>query len=119
MLSCKVNKNSKCTQQLTHGKEQFVIEKLEKIAFYLTTTSISPFTRKGNALQKFSDLLKTVFSNGNSIRYREKIKECYKVYIQLEEQKKTKQNEVWEKKKVPLKNESKVISYWCFSPGFR
>ncbi|KAK1124462.1 hypothetical protein K0M31_006814 [Melipona bicolor] len=104
--------------QLTHGKEQLVIEKLEKIAFYLTTTSTSPFTRKGNALQKFSDLLKTVFSTGNSVRYKEKIEECYKVYIQLEEQKKTKQNEVWEKKKMPLKNESKVISYWCFSPGF-
>ncbi|XP_050576329.1 regulator of telomere elongation helicase 1 homolog [Bombus affinis] len=104
--------------QLTHGREQLVIEKLEKIAFYLTTTSTSPFTRKGHALQKFSDLLKTVFSSGNSPRYREKIKQCYKVYIQLEEQKKTKQNEVWETKKILKKNEGKVISYWCFSPGF-
>lgn len=116
---CKVDKNNKYIQQLTHGREQLVVEKLEKIAFYLTTTSTSPFTRKGHALQKFSDLLKTVFSSGNNPRYREKIKQCYKVYIQLEEQKKTKQNEIWETKKILKKNESKVISYWCFSPGFR
>ncbi|OAD55149.1 Regulator of telomere elongation helicase 1 like protein [Eufriesea mexicana] len=104
--------------QLTHGKEQLVIEKLEKIIFYLTTTSTSPFARKGNALQKFSDLLKTVFSGGNSLDHREKVKQCYKVYIQIEETKKTKQNNVWESKKICLKNEGKVISYWCFSPGF-
>ncbi|XP_076624502.1 regulator of telomere elongation helicase 1 isoform X2 [Colletes latitarsis] len=104
--------------QLTHGKEQLVIEKLDKIVFYLTTTSASPFTRKGNALQKFSDLLRIVFSSGNSLHYREKVKQCYKVYIQLEEQKKNYKHDIWETKKTIFKNEGKVISYWCFSPGF-
>nr|XP_031839039.1 regulator of telomere elongation helicase 1 homolog isoform X1 [Nomia melanderi] len=104
--------------QITHGKEQLVIEKLEKIVLYLTTTSTSPFARKGNALQKFSDLLRVVFNNGNSIRYREKIKQCYKVYIQVEEQKKNNKKDVWETKKKVPKNEGKIISYWCFSPGF-
>ncbi|XP_076749347.1 regulator of telomere elongation helicase 1 isoform X1 [Xylocopa sonorina] len=103
--------------QITHGKEQLVIEKLEKIVMYLTTTSTSPFARKGNSLQKFSDLLRTVFS-GNSVRRRDRIKQCYKVYIQLEESKKAKKNDAWETKKVISKNEGKVISYWCFSPGF-
>ncbi|XP_012148049.2 regulator of telomere elongation helicase 1 [Megachile rotundata] len=103
--------------QLTHGKEQLVIDKLDKIVFYLSTASISPFARKGNALQKFSDLLRTVFSSGNSARYKEKIKQCYKVYIQVEEPKKGKKD-VWESKKKVLKNEGKIISYWCFSPGY-
>ncbi|XP_029051589.2 regulator of telomere elongation helicase 1 homolog isoform X1 [Osmia bicornis bicornis] len=103
--------------QLTHGKEQVVIENLEKIVLYLTTTSTSPFTRKGNALQKFSDVLRTVFNHGNSLRYKEKIKQCYKVHIQVEEQKKSKKD-VWGTKKKVSKNEGKVISYWCFSPGY-
>ncbi|XP_076299297.1 regulator of telomere elongation helicase 1 isoform X2 [Lasioglossum baleicum] len=103
--------------QITHGKEQLVTEKLDKIVLYLTTTSTSPFARKGNALQKFSDLLRIAFNNSNNMRYREKIKQCYKVYIQVEEPKKTHKNDLWETKK-SLKNEGKVISYWCFSPGF-
>ncbi|KAL0109407.1 hypothetical protein PUN28_014465 [Cardiocondyla obscurior] len=104
--------------ELTHGKEHIVIEKLDKIILYLTTTSTSPFARKGNALQKFSDLLKTAFNSGASIvRHKEKVKRCYKVHIQMEEQKKNYKNDVWESKKT-IKTDGKLISYWCFSPGF-
>ncbi|XP_047352606.1 regulator of telomere elongation helicase 1 homolog [Vespa velutina] len=104
--------------ELTHGKEQIVIEKLEKIISYLVTTSSSPFSRKGNALQKFADVLRILFSSGTSLQYRERIKQCYKVYIQLEEQKKGHKSNGWQTKNVSLKNEGKIISYWCFSPGF-
>ncbi|XP_019699354.1 regulator of telomere elongation helicase 1 homolog isoform X2 [Harpegnathos saltator] len=105
--------------QLTHGKEQIVVEKLEKIILYLTTISTSPFTRKGNALQKFSDLLKTAFNSGISVaRHKEKVMRCYKVHIQIEEQKKNYKNDVWESKKTTTKTDGKLISYWCFSPGF-
>ncbi|XP_078049621.1 regulator of telomere elongation helicase 1 isoform X2 [Augochlora pura] len=103
--------------QITHGKDTLVTEKLDKIVLYLTTTSTSPFARKGNALQKFSDLLRIAFSNSNNMRHREKLKQCYKVYIQVEETKKSNKNDVWETKKT-LKNKGKIISYWCFSPGF-
>lgn len=104
---------------MTHGKEQIVVDKLEKIILYLTTTSNSPFSKKGNALQKFSDLLKTAFNSGASIvRHREKVKRCYKVHIQIEEQKKSYKNDVWENKKTTTKTDGKLISYWCFSPGF-
>ncbi|XP_043267015.1 regulator of telomere elongation helicase 1 homolog isoform X2 [Venturia canescens] len=104
---------------LIHGKEQLVIDKLEKIIMYLSTTSTSPFTRKGNALQKFSDLLRTVFSSGgNNLRHRERVKQCYKVYVQREEPKKTGRSDAWESKKMPSKTDGKIISYWCFSPGF-
>ncbi|XP_067211494.1 regulator of telomere elongation helicase 1 homolog [Linepithema humile] len=104
--------------ELTHGKEQIVIDKLEKIILYLTTTSTSPFARKGNALQKFNDLLRTAFNNStNIVRHKEKVKRCYKVHIQSEEQKKNYKNDVWESKKT-TKTDGKLISYWCFSPGF-
>lgn len=94
-----------------------MVEKLEKIILYLTTTSTSPFARKGNGLQKFSDLLRTVFNSGASIaHHREKVKRCYKVHIQMEEQKKNYKND-WESKKT-TKTDGKLISYWCFSPGF-
>lgn len=96
-----------------------MIEKLEKIVSYLNTTSSSPFSKKGNALQKFADVLRTLFSSGSTLQHRERIKQCYKVYIQLEEQKKNHKSNGWETKSVSLKNEGKVISYWCFSPGFR
>lgn len=95
-----------------------MIEKLEKIIQYLSTVSTSPFARKGNALQKFNDLLRVAFAGGASgYKLREKIKKCYKVYVQMEEQKKHNRNDVWEKKITP-KSEGKLISYWCFSPGF-
>ncbi|KAG5343499.1 RTEL1 helicase, partial [Acromyrmex charruanus] len=104
--------------ELTHGKEQIVVDKLDKLILYLTTTSTSPFARKGNALQKFSDLLRTAFNSGASIaRHKEKVKRCYKVHIQMEEQKKNYRNDVWESKKT-TKTDGKLISYWCFSPGF-
>lgn len=103
---------------MTHGKEQIVTDKLEKIISYLTTTSTSPFARKGNALQKFNDLLRTAFNNSaNIVRHKERVKRCYKVHIQFEEQKKNYKNDVWESKK-PTKTDGKLISYWCFSPGF-
>lgn len=104
--------------ELTHGKEEIVIEKLEKIVSYLTVSSTSPFARKGNALQKFSDVLRTVFSGGSSQQYRDRIKECYKVYVQVEETKKNQKSDGWQTRKITLKNEGKIISYWCFSPGF-
>ncbi|KAK2582863.1 hypothetical protein KPH14_008941 [Odynerus spinipes] len=104
--------------ELTHGKEQIVIEKLEKIVSYLTISNSSGFARKGNALHKFSDVLRTVFCGGSSAQYADKIKECYKVYVQVEEQKRNLKSDGWQTKKVTLKTEGKLISYWCFSPGF-
>ncbi|XP_066585710.1 regulator of telomere elongation helicase 1 homolog [Prorops nasuta] len=105
--------------ELTVGKEQFVAEKLDKIILYLSTTNNSPFANKGNALQKFVDLLKSVFSYGASaLRYKDKIKECYKVHIQFEEYKRTGKKDIWEKQRKINKTNGKLISYWCFSPGF-
>lgn len=84
---------------------------------YLTTVSTSAFNKKGNALQKFSDTLRVVFAGSTNANYREKVRKCYKVYIQNEQSKKSFKNDPWEKKKI-TKSAGKLISYWCFSPGF-
>ena len=47
---------------------------------YLANNSNSPFQRKGAGLQKFSDLIKIVFSKDNlTIQHMEAIKKSYKV----------------------------------------
>ncbi|XP_015515534.2 regulator of telomere elongation helicase 1 homolog isoform X1 [Neodiprion lecontei] len=105
--------------ELTQGKETLVIDKLDKIVLYLSTTSTSPFSRKGNGLQKFNDLLRVVFSGGQaSPLYRDRVKRCYKVHVMPEEVKKGRKNDGWDALKTTSKTEGKIISYWCFSPGF-
>lgn len=93
------------------------MDKLDKIILYLTTVSTSPFGKRGNALQKFCDLLRVVFAGSGIHRYRERIKQCYKVYIQVEPPKRNAKIDLWENKKI-TKSDGKLISYWCFSPGF-
>lgn len=98
-----------------------MIDKLDKIVQYLMTTSGSQFTRKGHALQKFSDFLRVVFNGSENVaKHREKVGICYKVHVQYEEQKKNwnSKDSTWETKKTNVKSDGKVINYWCFSPGF-
>lgn len=88
---------------------------------WLSTTSTSPFARNGRALQKFSDFLRTVFSGGSglsAIKHRERVKDCYKVYVSSEDNSKNPKNSGWNSKNVSKISEGKIISYWCFSPGF-
>ncbi|CAG2057218.1 unnamed protein product, partial [Timema podura] len=66
--------------ELTHNKRLLVLELLDKIILYLSTTNTSPYQRNGSGLQKFSDLLKIVFnSNNHCSKYIENVKRCYKV----------------------------------------
>ncbi|XP_011502066.1 PREDICTED: regulator of telomere elongation helicase 1 homolog [Ceratosolen solmsi marchali] len=110
------------TVDITHSKYQYVIEKLDKIILYLTTVSATSFTRKGNALKKFCDLLHIVFTgfsrNKCQDKFKEKIRKCYKVYVQTEQVKKPFKNDVWTTKKI-TKSDGKLICYWCFSSEFR
>ncbi|XP_008552312.1 regulator of telomere elongation helicase 1 homolog [Microplitis demolitor] len=99
------------------SKELQVAEKLDKIVLWLSTTSTSPFARAGRALQKFSDFIRTVFTSSSSSmsRHRERIRECYKIFITPEPTKSKKDG--WNATK-PVNQSAKLISYWCFSPGF-
>lgn len=94
-----------------------VITLIENLIQYLSTASASPFQRKGVGLQKIVDLLNVVFS-GTTHAYKERVKMCYKVHVQIED-KKNKKTDGWGALKTGnSKTAERVLSYWCFSPGF-
>ncbi|GBP43640.1 Regulator of telomere elongation helicase 1 homolog [Eumeta japonica] len=95
-----------------------VIGMIENLIQYLSTANASPFQRKGVGLQKIVDLLNIVYS-GTSSAHKERIKFCYKVHIQIEERKNNKKFDGWSVLKVTSpKSVERILSYWCFSPGF-
>lgn len=80
--------------------------------------------RRGVGLDKVHDLLSIVFSS-QAEDFRTRVGKCYKVYVEHEQPKPTrgaKTNESgWIQPKATIakqKSTAKVISYWCFSPGF-
>lgn len=102
---------------LTPSKKEIILELLDHVIQYLTVSSTSPYQRKGNGLQKFADLVKIVFSKTNfNTEHMERVKKSYKVHIKVEQQK-SKKGDSWSVPKVGAKA-SRVLSYWCFSPGF-
>ncbi|XP_045446016.1 regulator of telomere elongation helicase 1 homolog [Melitaea cinxia] len=95
-----------------------VITLIENLIQYLSTASASPFQRKGVGLQKIVDLLNVVFS-GTSHAYKERIKLCYKVHVLIDDKKNNKKTDSWGALKTSnSKSAERVLSYWCFSPGF-
>lgn len=110
---------------ITHQKKAIILEVLDKLILYLTTNSASPFQRKGAGLQKFADLLRVVYSKDNfTMAHRLFIEHCYKVHVAPEEPKKNWKaggKDGWGKKQetTPITAKTgRVISYWCFNPGF-
>ncbi|XP_028155975.1 regulator of telomere elongation helicase 1 homolog [Ostrinia furnacalis] len=103
--------------EIRDHNQMAVITLLGNLVTYLSTASASPFQRKGVGLQKFVDLLNVVFS-GTTHSYKERVKMCYKVHVHIED-KKNKKSDSWGALKVGnAKSAERVLSYWCFSPGF-
>ncbi|XP_041977569.1 regulator of telomere elongation helicase 1 homolog [Aricia agestis] len=95
-----------------------VITLMENLIQFLSTSSASPFQRKGLGIQKIVDLLNVVFS-GTTHTYKERVKMCYKVHVQIEDKKNNKKTDSWGALKTSnSKTAERVLSYWCFSPGF-
>lgn len=103
--------------EIKDHNQMAVISLMENLIQYLSTASASPFQRKGVGLQKILDLLNIVFSN-TSHSGKERVKLCYKVHIQVEEKKNNKKSDSWSTIKTASKNSERILSYWCFSPGF-
>jgi regulator of telomere elongation helicase 1 len=94
------------------------------------------FGRKGANLQVMADLLTIVFvpssSKDNEPDYLQRIKKCFKVHIDYEEQKQygtaggrkgsSKCDDGWitttKSVQPSIAKNPKVINYWCFYPGF-
>lgn len=104
--------------EIKDHNQMAVITLIDNLIQYLSNASASPFQRKGVGLQKIVDLLNVVFS-GTTHAYKERVKMCYKVHVQIEDKKNNKKTDSWKAlKAVTSKNAERVISYWCFSPGF-
>lgn len=104
--------------EIKDHNQMSVITLIDNLIQYLSTASASPFSRKGVGLQKIVDLLNVVFS-GTTHSYKERVKMCYKVHVQIEDKKNNKKTDSWGAlKTTSSKTAERVISYWCFSPGF-
>ncbi|XP_026761253.2 regulator of telomere elongation helicase 1 homolog [Galleria mellonella] len=104
--------------EIKDHNQMAVITLIGNLIQYLSTASASPFQRKGVGLQKIVDLLNVVYS-GTTHAYKERVKLCYKVHIQVEDKKNHKKSDSWGTLKATnSKTAERVLSYWCFSPGF-
>ncbi|XP_001653621.2 regulator of telomere elongation helicase 1 homolog [Aedes aegypti] len=110
---------------IKEGNYHIIAQLLENIIQYIATiTEKNNFVRRGGGLLILAEALSIIFA-GSGPEYRASIDKCYKVHIEIEEQKKTrgnvKQADGWTatKQLVPsVKANAKVVSFWCFNPGF-
>lgn len=109
--------------QITDDNYSVLSKLLDSLIQYLTTVAEenSAF-RRGSGLQKLFDLLTIVFSS-ISEDYKERVSKCYKVHVEIEQTKPqrgavTKDGWIQPRAAAIKKNSAKVVSYWCFSPGF-
>lgn len=104
---------------------QAIITMLDTLIQYLATAAESSGSifRRGGGLQKMQELLTIVFSSSDENFY-ERVSRCYKVHVEYEPQKEkrfSKANDngwIATKNVTKTKSTAKLISYWCFSPGF-
>ncbi|XP_065085452.1 regulator of telomere elongation helicase 1 homolog [Ochlerotatus camptorhynchus] len=110
---------------IKEGNYHIIAQLLDNIIQYIATiTEKNNFVRRGGGLQILADVLSIIFA-GSGPEYRASIDKCYKVHIEIEEQRKNrgnvKQADGWTatKQLVPsVKANAKVLSFWCFNPGF-
>ncbi|XP_058859713.1 regulator of telomere elongation helicase 1 isoform X2 [Acipenser ruthenus] len=107
--------------QLTFETKSSVLEAVEMITGFLAGSDGIFINTLG--LQKLSDIIQIVFSSdppdGNiALALEQNIGKHYKVHIQPDNsnQKKKQNTDIWSAS--ATKKQGKVLSYWCFSPGF-
>ncbi|XP_063152948.1 regulator of telomere elongation helicase 1 isoform X4 [Candoia aspera] len=107
--------------QITFQTQNSLIEALEQIVQYLAgRTGI--FTNTAG-LHKFVDVIQTVFNFGPSegttgVAAGHMVSKYYKVHIHPDanNQKKKQRTDLWNS--LSTKKQGKILSYWCFSPGY-
>lgn len=109
--------------QITDSNFSVLSKLLDSLIQFLTiATEESSAFRRGSGLQKLFDLLTIVFSS-LSEDYKERVSKCYKVHVEIEQTKPqrgavTKDGWIQPRAAAIKKTSAKVVSYWCFSPGF-
>ncbi|KAJ7332208.1 hypothetical protein JRQ81_014388, partial [Phrynocephalus forsythii] len=107
--------------QITFQTQASLLESLEQIVQYLAgRTGI--FTNTAG-LHKLTDIIQTVFNFGPSEGTSSLTPDCsvsryYKVHIHpdVNGQKKKQRTDLWNSS--ATKKQGKILSYWCFSPGY-
>ncbi|XP_043383095.1 regulator of telomere elongation helicase 1 isoform X21 [Chelonia mydas] len=107
--------------QITFQTKTSLLESLEQIEQFLSgRTGI--FTNTAG-LHKLSDIIQIVFNidppeGTSSSMPVQSISKYYKVHIHMDtsNQKKTQRTDLWSSS--VTKKEGKILSYWCFSPGY-
>ncbi|KAM6457881.1 regulator of telomere elongation helicase 1 isoform 3-T5 [Liasis olivaceus] len=107
--------------QITFQTQNSLIESLEQIVQYLAGRA-GIFTNT-SGLHKFADVIQTVFNFGPSegtsgVAAGHVVSKYYKVHIHPDanNQKKKQRTDFWNS--LSTKKQGKVLSYWCFSPGY-
>lgn len=111
--------------QINQGNVEVIIKLLDTLVTFLTTDAEASGSifRRGSGLQNVHEFLQIVFSS-SSDDLRQRMNRCYKVYIEQEQPKQTRGGKVnengWIQPKATMKTKStaKIVSFWCFSPGF-
>lgn len=104
---------------------EVIMKLLDTLITYLATDSEGNGSvfRRGAGFQHMQEFLQIVFSS-SADDLRQRMERCYKVYIALEPPKQTrggKTNEggwIQPKATIMSKPTAKMVSFWCFSPGF-
>ena len=98
-----------------------IVDTIEQMCGLLAASTSKVFKAKNYALDKFSTILRTIFSKEEDrplvTRNTQKF---YKVHIQAEKvQDKNKQNklDLWTRRSSSSKETPRTLSYWCFHPG--
>uniref|UniRef100_A0ABM5G554 Regulator of telomere elongation helicase 1 n=1 Tax=Pogona vitticeps TaxID=103695 RepID=A0ABM5G554_9SAUR len=107
--------------QITYQTQSSLLDSLEQIVQYLTgRTGI--FTNTAG-LHKLTDIIQTVFNFGLSEGTSNStpdfsVSKYYKVHIHpdVNGQKKKQRTDLWNAS--VTKKQGKILSYWCFSPGY-
>ncbi|XP_076441348.1 regulator of telomere elongation helicase 1 homolog [Babylonia areolata] len=110
---------------ITFSSKSFVIDLMDKMISHLNTDGTSSALHsKGAGLSKVVDAFKIIFNqepgeNCSVSQHRESLAQHYKVHIQQKDSNsyKKKKLDSWASTGAQDKSE-RVLSYWCFSPGY-
>ncbi|XP_025057485.1 regulator of telomere elongation helicase 1 isoform X1 [Alligator sinensis] len=107
--------------QITFQTKSSLLESLEQILQFLSGRTGIFINTSG--LHKLSDIIQTVFSTDppegtSSTNPVQSVSKHYKVHIHLDtsNQRKKQRTDLWSAS--VTKKQGKILSYWCFSPGY-
>ncbi|XP_054719793.1 regulator of telomere elongation helicase 1 homolog [Uloborus diversus] len=110
--------------ELTPKRKEVVLDLLDKIILYHSTSITNIWSSKGAGLQKFSDLLNILYARSSADSYREmefkkEFSTKYRVFLQYETPNKSQNNsDPWAN--APIGNKKKKswkLDCWCFNPS--